>query len=226
MDPEGGTLTVETAEASRRQVELRAEDAPLDLHYAVHVYKAQGATVERTYVITGGWQTSKESLYVACSRSREGTRLYLDKESLRHDIDADAIAEAATRGAQSRAKIAATSHADASGMDHSAAAAARLRKLQRRRAADRRTPGQRPLDEVYRRRKERQAALRLGRNRRALRHMAERNRSDTPAPTLDTIAAMEGVPVWALEAAEQVTGHSYVAAYVERQSTAPALVAD
>ena len=97
-----GTLTVETAEASRRQVELRAEDAPLELHYAAHVYKAQGTTVDRTYVITGGWQTSKESLYVACSRSREGTRLYLDKESLRHDIDDEAIAEAQRRGSEPR----------------------------------------------------------------------------------------------------------------------------
>jgi ATP-dependent exoDNAse (exonuclease V) alpha subunit len=105
VDPVRGTLTVETTELSRRQVELRAEDAPLELHYAAHVYKAQGATVDRTYVITGGWQMSKASLYVACSRSRDGTRLYLDKESLRHDIDQVAIGEAAARGAASRAKV-------------------------------------------------------------------------------------------------------------------------
>ena len=228
VDPEHGTLTVETAEASRRHVELRAEDAPLELHYAAHVYKAQGATVDRTYVITGGWQTSKESLYVACSRSREGTRLYLDKESLRHDIDEAAIAAAAARGAASRAKVAATAevYASGAGKDRPASAAARRRAMHRRRTAGRRMPDQRALDEAYRRRKERQAALREGRARRALRRMAERNRREAPTPTLDTLAAMEGVPVWALQVAQEITGHSYVAAYAERQATRPTLVAD
>jgi hypothetical protein len=210
VDPERGTLTVETAEATHRQVELRAGDAPLELHYAVHVYKAQGATVDRAYVITGGWQTSKESLYVACSRSREGTRLYLDKESLRHDIDAEAIAEAAARGATSRAKVAATAH--------------RRRAMYRRHAASRRRSDRRPLTEHYGHRKSRQDALGAARQRRALQRMAERNRRKAPAPTLDTIAAMEGVPVWALEVAQQITGHSYVAAYAERGATSPALV--
>jgi hypothetical protein len=190
------------------------------------VYKAQGATVDRTYVITGGWQMSKESLYVACSRSRDGTRLYLDKESLRHDIDHEAIAEAAVRGAASRAKVSATAHASASSTErdgHHSAAAARLR---RRRAARRRVSAHRPFDELYQLRKERQAALREGRDRRALRRMAERNRREAPTPTLDTLAAMEGVPVWALQVAQEITGHSYVAAYAERHATRPALVAD
>jgi conjugative relaxase-like TrwC/TraI family protein len=227
VDPERGTLTVETAEASRRQVELRAGDVPLELSYATHVYKAQGTTVDRTYVITGGWQTSKESLYVACSRSREGTRLYLDKESLRHDIDESAIAEAAARGAASRAKVAGATHAYESGteQDHYATAAARLRAMHRRKARRERSD-RRPLTERHQKRKDRQEALREGRQRRALRRMAERNRREAPAPTLDTIAAMEGVPVWALEVAQLVTGHSYVAAYAERQAGGPVLVAD
>jgi hypothetical protein len=34
----------------------------LRLAYAQHVYRQQGATVERSVVLTGGWQTSKERL--------------------------------------------------------------------------------------------------------------------------------------------------------------------
>jgi len=56
--------------------------------------------------------------------------------------------------------------------------------------------------------------------------MAERNRQEAPTPTLDTIAAMKGVPVWALGVVQEITGHSYVAAYAERHPTRPTLVAD
>ena len=220
VDEERGTLTVETTEASRRQIELHAEDAPLELSYATHVYKAQGTTVDRTYVITGGWQTSKESLYVACSRSRDGTRLYLDKESLRHDIDEVAIAEAAARGAASRAKVAATTHAYASGAekDHYATAAARLRKMHRRRAARRQRSDRRPLTDRYHTRKERQDALWQGRRHRAAEQLRRRFDQEPPRPTLDTVAAIQGVPVWALQVAEEVTGRSYVTEHIASAS--------
>jgi hypothetical protein len=124
--------------------------------------------------------------------------------------------------------VSATAHAYASGIEQDpyAIARARLRMMRRRRAARRHQPDRRPLDEAYRRRKERQSALREGRNERALRRMAERNRQEAPTPTLDTIAAMEGVPVWALEVAQEITGHSNVAAYAERHPTRSTLVAD
>src|SRR5204863_2231816 len=64
-------------------------------------------TVRRSYVLAGGWQTDREGLYVAVSRSREGTRLFVDRESLGHDADVDALAELVRRGGQSRAKTAA-----------------------------------------------------------------------------------------------------------------------
>jgi hypothetical protein len=106
-------------------------------------------------------------------------------------------------------------------------ARARLRRMQRRRAAQRHQRDRRPLDEAYSRQKDRQCALREGRNQRALQRMAGRNRRESPAPTLDTIAAMEGVPVWVLEVAQEITDHSYVAAYAERHATRPTtLVAD
>ncbi|WP_259312537.1 hypothetical protein [Capillimicrobium parvum] len=40
------------------------------LGYASHVYRQQGATVERAIAVTGGWQTSRESAYVQASRAR------------------------------------------------------------------------------------------------------------------------------------------------------------
>jgi conjugative relaxase-like TrwC/TraI family protein len=102
-----GTITVYTS-GRDVTVPIDAEDSLVDLGLALHVYKAQGATVDRSYVISGSWTTSKESLYVAASRSRSGTRIFLDRETLGRDIDADAIEEAAKRGARSRAKRAAT----------------------------------------------------------------------------------------------------------------------
>lgn len=39
------------------------------LAYAQHVYKAQGATVQQAFVLTGGWQTDRERSYVALSRA-------------------------------------------------------------------------------------------------------------------------------------------------------------
>jgi hypothetical protein len=75
----------------------------LDLFYASHVVKSQGTTVRRAYIVAGGWQTHRESLYVAASRSREGTRIFVDLESL--GLDRDALGEMVRRSAESRAKL-------------------------------------------------------------------------------------------------------------------------
>ena len=66
------------------------ELARLRLGYASHIHRAQGATVTRTLVVTGGWQTSKEPAYVEASRAREGTDWYVNRDDLgtdRHDTD-------------------------------------------------------------------------------------------------------------------------------------------
>jgi len=57
---EGGvTLTID---GSQRKIQLAGEHLDsLRLAYAQHVYRQQGATVERSVVLTGGWQTSKET---------------------------------------------------------------------------------------------------------------------------------------------------------------------
>ena len=123
---------------------------PIDLFYAAHVYKSQGATVQRAYVVAGGWQTNRESLYVAASRSRAGTRIFVDRTTLDRTIDADALAELARRGARSRAKVAATSLRTPPATDlPSRFVAARRRrqvKRDRRRAAAERLSERRTLN--------------------------------------------------------------------------------
>jgi len=70
---------------------LAGEDlARLRLAYAQHIHRAQGATVTRTLVVTGGWQTSKEPAYVEASRARQGTDWYVNRDELGtegHDTD-------------------------------------------------------------------------------------------------------------------------------------------
>ncbi len=64
--------------------------ARLRLGYAQHIHRAQGATVTRTLVVTGGWQTSKEPAYVEASRARQGTDSYVARQDLGtegHDTD-------------------------------------------------------------------------------------------------------------------------------------------
>ena len=149
--------------------------------------------------------------------------MYLDRETLGRDIDGEAIAEAAARGATSRAKVAASAHDQEDATDNARDdAAVRGAVPQRRihRRQKRRRPWQdgRPLTERYRRRKTRQAALRDARLERESEALQRRHEHDLPRPTLETIAMREGVPVWALEVAELVTDRSYVADCVARQS--------
>ncbi len=62
---------------------LAGEDlANVRLGYARHIHRAQGATVTKTLVVTGGWQTSRESAYVEASRPRQGTHWYVNREDL------------------------------------------------------------------------------------------------------------------------------------------------
>jgi hypothetical protein len=77
----------------------------LSLGYAVHVYKAQGLTTERASVLTGGWQTDRESTYVALSRARDQTDIYLSREDLGQDgPDPEAIGRLAQLMQQSHAQ--------------------------------------------------------------------------------------------------------------------------
>ncbi len=70
-------------DGSDRHINLHQEHLPtIRLGYAQHVYRQQGATVERSVVLTGGWHTSKESAYVEATRARHGTDWYLAREQL------------------------------------------------------------------------------------------------------------------------------------------------
>ena len=77
----------------------------LRLAYAQHVYKAQGRTVDRAFVLTGGWQTDREHAYVALTRARERTDVYVSREDLgEQGMDAGAIERLGEAMAESHAQ--------------------------------------------------------------------------------------------------------------------------
>jgi ATP-dependent exoDNAse (exonuclease V) alpha subunit len=86
-------VTLSTQEPQPREVKLdTSEFAELRLAYAQHVYKAQGRTVDEAFVLTGGWQTDRERAYVALTRARDRTDIYVSREDLgEQGMDAGAI---------------------------------------------------------------------------------------------------------------------------------------
>ncbi len=99
----GVTITID---GSHRRVQLAGEHLDsLRLAYAQHVYRQQGATVERTVVLTGGWQTSKETAYVEATRARHGTTWFIAREDLGEEgQDARRITRLAQKMANSRSQ--------------------------------------------------------------------------------------------------------------------------
>ncbi|HSZ70901.1 MAG TPA: MobF family relaxase [Solirubrobacteraceae bacterium] len=80
INERGVTITLD---GSQRQIRLAGEHLDsLRLAYAQHVYRQQGATVERSVVLTGGWQTSKETAYVEATRARHGTDWFIARDDL------------------------------------------------------------------------------------------------------------------------------------------------
>lgn len=76
-------VTINTRESPPRDVEVDTKEfSDLSLGYAVHIYKGQGLTAETSQILTGGWQTDKEHIYVAASRARERTDIYVSREDL------------------------------------------------------------------------------------------------------------------------------------------------
>jgi conjugative relaxase-like TrwC/TraI family protein len=95
-----------------RQRTLTAEDLDrVRLGYAQHIHRAQGATVTRTLVITGGWQTSKEPAYVEASRARKGTHWYVSRDDLGTEgHDTNRIQRLATNMGHSHAQTPSLAH--------------------------------------------------------------------------------------------------------------------
>ncbi len=81
ITPDGGVL-VEFDVTARKRTLAGDDLARLRLGYAQHIHRAQGATVTRTLVVTGGWQTSKEPAYVEASRARQGTNWFVSRQDL------------------------------------------------------------------------------------------------------------------------------------------------
>ncbi len=77
----------------------------LRLAYAQHIYRQQGATVERAIVLTGGWQTSKETAYVEATRARQRTDWHIARDDLDPNAqDPDRITRLAQRMRKTRAQ--------------------------------------------------------------------------------------------------------------------------
>lgn len=106
LDPERQQATVQV-DASGREIVLQGERelAAVRLGYAQHLYRQQGATVQRAVVVTGGWQTSQEGAYVQASRARQGTDWHLAREDLGSEgQDADRISRLSQLMRASRAQ--------------------------------------------------------------------------------------------------------------------------
>jgi hypothetical protein len=103
-----------TLDGSQRRVQLAGEDVEsLRLAYAQHVYRQQGATVERSVVLTGGWQTSKETAYVEATRARHGTDWYIAREDLGEEgQDAARITRLAQQMCNSRVRAPSLAYPD------------------------------------------------------------------------------------------------------------------
>jgi conjugative relaxase-like TrwC/TraI family protein len=75
LDP--SALVLRTDEGSLRSVPLGYAAKDLDLAYALTGHAAQGATVERAFVLLPNQGALREWGYVACSRARAETHVYL-----------------------------------------------------------------------------------------------------------------------------------------------------
>jgi conjugative relaxase-like TrwC/TraI family protein len=99
-------ITLDTREPDPREIPLdTSEFSGLRLAYAQHVYKAQGRTVDEAFVLIGGWQTDRERGYVALTRARDSTDVYVSREDLgEQGVDAVAIERLGEALAESHAQ--------------------------------------------------------------------------------------------------------------------------
>ncbi len=118
VDAEDRSLTI-AIDGSDRQVRVAGEDlAHLRLAYAQHVYRQQGATVDHAVILTGGWQTSRESAYVQASRARHGSEWILAREDLgTHGQDDQRVERLARKISASRRHTATLRYREAPGRD-------------------------------------------------------------------------------------------------------------
>ena len=116
---DAGEVLVEF-DVTGRQRTLSGDDlGRVRLGYAQHIHRAQGATVTRTLVVTGGWQTSKEPAYVEASRARQGTEWYVSRQDLGVEgHDTDRIARLAQNMRRSHAQTPSLAHPELADRDY------------------------------------------------------------------------------------------------------------
>jgi ATP-dependent exoDNAse (exonuclease V) alpha subunit len=95
-DPDRGTLAVELD--AGRTVQLDADQlGGLRLAYAGHITREQGATVTQGIALTGGWQTSREGVYVQASRATDRMEFHVSREDLDSPDDESRVQQLAAR---------------------------------------------------------------------------------------------------------------------------------
>jgi conjugative relaxase-like TrwC/TraI family protein len=115
----GGGVLVEFDVTARKRTLAGDDLARLRLGYAQHIHRAQGATVTRTLVVTGGWQTSKEPAYVEASRARQGTSWFVSRQDLGIEgQDTDRIARLAEQMRRSHAQTPSLAHPELPDMEY------------------------------------------------------------------------------------------------------------
>jgi hypothetical protein len=86
VDVEPSALTLRTDSGLLRSLPLPYAEADLDHAYALTGHAAQGATVERAFVLLLDQGALREWGYVACSRARSETHLYLaERDPIEHE---------------------------------------------------------------------------------------------------------------------------------------------
>jgi len=65
---------------------LHKGECAVRLGYATTTHKGQGATVDKAYVLAGGYMQHREITYVQISRARQETRLYTDEAEAGKDL--------------------------------------------------------------------------------------------------------------------------------------------
>jgi conjugative relaxase-like TrwC/TraI family protein len=92
------TMKVTLDNGNRVKVWLPSYDS-IQLGYAVTTHKAQGVTVDRSYILAGGSMQDRELSYVQMSRSRTQTKIYAERAEV-----GDTIAELSKTMSNSRQK--------------------------------------------------------------------------------------------------------------------------
>ncbi len=102
-DPERGSLGVRLD--AGRTVQLDADQLDgLRLAYAGHITREQGATVREGVALTGGWQTSREGVYVQASRATDRIEFHVSRDDLDSPDDEARVRQLAARVERSDAQ--------------------------------------------------------------------------------------------------------------------------